>query len=1055
MKKVFKRSCLFAGSAFQLAFLLLLSIGFARPVFAQKMQKPTPPLQLSKNGNLVYTPDAAGNRVPDFSFCGYKASTQAIPTIAVKVVVEPISGDATSKLQQAIDYVASLPLDAHGFRGAILLKPGNYQLTGRLSISASGIVLRGSGFGENGTTLTAAGLSRETLIRIEGKPVKLNEKQISVAQDYVSVGSFKLKVENASVFRVGDKLAVTRPSTQQWIDLLQMNEFGGETAWLGWKPGERNLRWDRTVTAIVGDTLVLDAPITTALDKNYGQSYVQTYAADDRIQHIGIESLSIVSTFNAENPKDEEHCWNGISFENTSDSWVRQIQFKHLAGSAVAVFESSARITVEDCLSREPVSEIGDLRRYTFFTSGQQCLFQRLYAEFGYHDFGTGFCASGPNAFVQCESHLPFSYSGAIDSWTSGLLFDIVAVDGQAISLKNREFRDYGAGWTAANSMLWQCSAALIECDAPPGTTNWAFGAWGQFAGNCWWESANEHVNPRSLFYAQLGERIGADMLPESPVIEVTTNATSSPTAEMAAELTKYAENPAITLTEFIQQSVRRNPIPTDGGNAPLLSQLKLVQAKVQLAQMAAPMRLTNGWLLRGSTVLTGNRQDVPWWSGSLRPKGLSNAKPALTRYVPGRQGLGYTDKLADVINWMKVGNLVGLEQHYALWYDRRRDDHERIRRMDGEAWAPYYELPFARTGKELAWDGLSKYDLTQYNPWYWSRLKQFADMADQQGLLLINQNYFQHNIIEAGAHWVDSPWRTVNNINNTGFPEPVPFAGDKRVFMDQHFYDVTNPIRSELHHQFIRQNLENFKSNSGVIQLLSEEYTGPLHFMQFWLDVIAEWEKETGLDAMIGLSATKDVQDSILADPVRSKIVDLIDIRYWSSRDDGTLFAPLGGQHLAPRQHMRLEKIGKRSFDQVYADVCNYRHSFPDKAVMYSFDQSSSWGWAIFMAGGSLANIPKVQVDGFLKDAATMKPVDSAPAGSYVLADAKGTAIVYLDERCPEFNLNTETGNYQLIQLDPSTGGQVGKTQKVKGGKALQLATAGKSKVVFWLKRL
>ena len=64
----------------------------------------------------------------------------------------------------------------------------------------------------------------------------------------------------------------------------------------------------------------------------------------------------------------------------------------------------------------------------------------------------------------------------------------------------------------------------------------------------------------------------------------------------------------------------------------------------------------------------------------------------------------------------MKATNTIGMEQNYGLWYDRRRDDHERIRRMDGEVWPPFYELPFARSGKETAWDGLSKYDLTKYN---------------------------------------------------------------------------------------------------------------------------------------------------------------------------------------------------------------------------------------------------------------------------------------------------------------------------------------------------
>ncbi|MBK6936887.1 MAG: hypothetical protein IPH18_08350 [Chitinophagaceae bacterium] len=152
------------------------------------------------------------------------------------------------------------------------------------------------------------------------------------------------------------------------------------------------------------------------------------------------------------------------------------------------------------------------------------------------------------------------------------------------------------------------------------------------------------------------------------------------------------------------------------------------------------------------------------------------------------RTGKGLTDDLNEVVMEMKTTNTIAIEHNYGLWYDRRRDDHERIRRMDGEVWPPFYELPFARSGIGTAWDGLSKYDLTKYNKFYWGRLKQFADLADQNGLLLIHQNYFQHNIIEAGAHYADFPWRTANNINNTGFMEPVNYAGDKRIFMQNSF---------------------------------------------------------------------------------------------------------------------------------------------------------------------------------------------------------------------------------------------------------------------------
>ena len=115
---------------------------------------------------------------------------------------------------------------------------------------------------------------------------------------------------------------------------------------------------------------------------------------------------------------------------------------------------------------------------------------------------------------------------------------------------------------------------------------------------------------------------------------------------------------------------------------------------------------------------------------------------------------------------------------------------------------------------------------------------------------------------------------------------------------------------------------MENFRENTNVIQLLSAEYTGPLHFVQFWLDVIKGWKNETGNAQIIGLSTTRDVQDAILADAMRSWLVDVIDIRYWHYQEDGKAYEPMGGQNLAPRQHARLLKPKRSSFEQVYRAV-------------------------------------------------------------------------------------------------------------------------------------
>ena len=94
----------------------------------------------------------------------------------------------------------------------------------------------------------------------------------------------------------------------------------------------------------------------------------------------------------------------------------------------------------------------------------------------------------------------------------------------------------------------------------------------------------------------------------------------------------------------------------------------------------------------------------------------------------------------------------------------------------------------------------------------------------------------------------------------------------------------------------YIRKCLDEQAGTTNVIQLTGAEFTGPLHFMQFWLDTVAQWERDTGKHVIVGLSATKDVQDAILSDPVRAPIVSVIDIRYWWYQLDGKPYAPLGG---------------------------------------------------------------------------------------------------------------------------------------------------------------
>ena len=636
---------------------------------------------------------------------------------------------------------------------------------------------------------------------------------------------------------------------------------------------------------------------------------------------------------------------------------------------------------------------------------------------------------------MQCDGEESLGFSGSIGSWAAGLLFDIVNIEGNDIRFANLEQFQTGTGWNTANSMLWQCTASTIECFSPDrDNRNSSHGSWGTLTGNGEWTSSNDHVNPRSLFYSQLLQRLNPSEEDKATVGKMVDdmarllprlsgNATTSPTVEQAMEMAQMSlTTPRLTLEAWIDgNDTSTTPAPRWTDNETTAGG-KIDERKTGTTHRHLAM--TDGHLTFDGRLLTGNQYSIPWWNGRVKDNYVRReGRPAITRFVPGREGTGWTDRTDSVVSFMKRFHFISLDHHYGLWYDLRRIDHERVRRANGNVEAPFYEQPFARSGQGTAWDGLSRYDLTRPNRWYWHRLKEFASKGADDGILLFNEHYFQHNILEAGAHWVDCPWRPVNNINGTNFPEPVPFAGDKRIFMAEQFYDVKNEVLTPLHRQYIRMCLQQLQDQDNVVHLISAEYTGPLHFTRFWLESIAEWEAETGKHPLVALSCTKDAQDSIMADPVLSKTVDIIDIRYWHYNTEG-LWAPQAGRNMAPRQWMRKMSAGKTSFNEVYRAVRECRDRYPDKVVTYHAQQYTENGWAVLMAGGSLPNLPftidtssKAQ-QALLTDVSTMHPVEGT--GCLVLAGAS-SYLVYCQEGT--VGIDVRPGKYDIFTIHPRTG--------------------------------
>ena len=1026
---------------------IFFAIAAAGLVAAAPSQAQTPdggrfdPLTISDTAiDIAAYPD--GDRVPDFSFCGYMAGEEPLPDLFTRADIPVFrfdnpGGDCTGRLQALVDHVCTLPVREGGFRAVIFLPAGKYSLQGSLRISGSGVVLRGEG---PGTILFGEGEGRETLIKISGKEQRSYGPEAAMECDYLPVNASRIPLGAGHGIKAGDKVRITRPSTREWIELLGADRIGlfADYNMPAWTPGDFDLNFDRTVVSADDSGITTDVPLPQSFDARYGGGYVRAYTQTGRIDHVAIENLTLESAFDPSLAKDENHRWMAVTIDDASDCWVRRVTVKHFVSSAVYLLPGASRITVEECKCLEPVGEIGGYRRIAFQTGGQQTLFNRCYSEEGYHDFAVGPNTAGPNAFLQCYAARTHGFSGALGGWSCGTLFDRVTVENDPIKFAYLDLDLQGGGWSSANSLCWQCRAPQIHLSDPPGAHNWAYGSRGQGYG---FGSHAQHkvTHPEYFYYTQLALRKGSAPKDEIDKVIKYNPDFSQTDAAFAARQSERALEPAWTMERWIDTLAVRYPLahqPLQFAKSPAYTPVPQVKKKLHR------MTVEGGRIAVDGNYLAGGNRRTALWRGNLRPSQVNSAGVHLSRFVPGREGTGFTDNLDSVAFIMKKGGTAALYHFPALWYERRRDDHGRMMRADADVWAPFYEQPYSRSGKGEANDRLSRYDLDRWNPWYWSRVHRFAEIAEETGVVLVHEHYLQHNIIEEGAHWVDYLWRSANNINDLGLPEPTYMQGDKRVFMASQFYDLSNEKLVRYHRRYIRKNLDEVAGRSNVLNHIGVEYTGPLDFMEFWLQTVMDWEKETGNDVLVALNATKDVMDAVLADPHYSKAVDVIDIRQWYYRTDGDVYAPVGGVSLAPRQYARVMDVGTTDAECVWRAVREYRQKFPGKAVLYNASRTPGADWTAFIAGSSLAQIPAaVTAEKFYVNALRMEPVaDDTAVDCHAMGKAGTGYILFTTSASCSLDLSADKGAYKLVWIDPRTGASLGKPVRVKGGRSLVL---------------
>ncbi|MFH0991820.1 MAG: T9SS type A sorting domain-containing protein [bacterium] len=494
-------------------------------------------MKYTPSGKLEYLSDAEGNRIPDFSYAGYKNSSTSIPSVPVVHTISPLLGDNTSHIQTAIDIVGARPLDAFGLRGALFLNAGIYRVSGTLRINASGVVVRGAGDGSDttrNTILLATGdslLQTTVLIAGGGSDTKWSDKvrltQTDITSDTILVGARSFTVVDASPYKEGDNIILYHPCSISWLEVVKFGETGSDA---GWTIDQLPILYNRYIVAKNGNTITIDAPLFTTFIRTLSQSYIYKYSRSGLKTNIGLERFRI--DINAKgvttdsNGDERNHAWDAIRFIQIEDSWILKCTALHFGQSGFKT-STATRITIDSCSALEPISIITGERRYNFnlYVASQLILFKNCMATYGRHDFvSNGTSSVSGCVFTNCTSEFTYASSEGHRQWSQGLLYDKITFKNPnpktstVLGLYNRGDYGTGHGWASVHSVAWNCSApsATIVIQKPPTAQNYAIGCSGTVTGVGPYsgpvgfiEGSNKSgLHPASLYLAQLADRI-------------------------------------------------------------------------------------------------------------------------------------------------------------------------------------------------------------------------------------------------------------------------------------------------------------------------------------------------------------------------------------------------------------------------------------------------------------------------------------------------------------------------------------------------------------------
>jgi hypothetical protein len=462
-----------------------------------------------------------GDRIVDFSYAGYGGGGVSLPAAPVKISVEPSGGDDSSRIQAAIDAVASLPV-TDGLRGAVLLKPGVYLCSKPLRLAHDGVVMRGSGTREKGTVIEMTG-SPHVCVSIVGERLRFSKAtlgaSIPISDAYVPSGALSFSVTHAHSLTAGDTILIRWLRTAKWIHFMGMDTLVRDGKPQTWMKVDSPMTFERTIRSIDGNRLTLDVPLTDSIDSQFlapATAVVIKTTRPKRLVNCGIESLRIHSSPPSGTLTEKNNL--SISLDDCEDCWVKDVSMHDSLGN-VFVGSGARRITLQEIHAVHTATVAKGAGYPSDFTlRGSQVLIDRCSSK----GDGSFYVATlGSTATLNVVLHCEFLGRGAIQPhmyWSTALLIDSCRLPEGKIDFINRGTSGSGHGWAIGWAVAWNCTAKSFNVQQPPGAVNWCVGGVGGLDKKAspngpWLSSHGTPVEPASLYLAQLRERLGAQAL--------------------------------------------------------------------------------------------------------------------------------------------------------------------------------------------------------------------------------------------------------------------------------------------------------------------------------------------------------------------------------------------------------------------------------------------------------------------------------------------------------------------------------------------------------------